>query len=223
VLLDELRRGGKKPGLLVRLASLLQVLLFGGPVLVANAVLVLLRRRKQHGQAQVVFGEPRSLEDLMAAEGLTRDALGALGPRKRVEWLANRLMREIGAVVPAVPVAIVARALVDAKVERIEKDDLVLSVGRLLTRLREREAPIGGPRSVRDRPASHAEPIRDVEATVIAEAQAEQLTRMGLRVLLRRGLVRERTGAVLVRPSAPQVLRYYARSIQQHLEGPAHV
>ncbi|WP_111732583.1 1-acyl-sn-glycerol-3-phosphate acyltransferase [Roseovarius amoyensis] len=136
----------------------------------------LTRRHRRHGQAAVSFGAPLSLRDFTARNG------GAT-----VETLGARLMQEIGAQVPVLPVPLVAHLLVQAG-GPVTEQALVARAREVLDRLP---------------PAHGITPDTDVALTVSS----------ALEIMRRRGMLAETDGRIAPAAEASTLLAYYANSI----------
>lgn len=130
-------------------------------------------RTKGFGTAAAGFGAPVSLRAHLAAGGT-------------VESLGERLMAAIAAVVPVLPVPLVAKALGEGAASR---DELVARVEALIARLREAEAVLKLP------PQGLAVTVEE-----------------GLTPLIRRGLVREDLQPVA---EGRALLAFYAASVPE--------
>jgi glycerol-3-phosphate O-acyltransferase len=131
----------------------------------------LLRRTRGFGTAAASFGAPISLRDYLAGGGT-------------VEGLGDRLMAAIRAVVPVVPVPLVARALGDGAASRQDLTDRILA---LIARLENQGAVLNLP-----------------------EGGVEAVLDAGLVPLIRRGLVSEALQPVERERS---LLSFYAASV----------
>lgn len=153
------------------------------------------------GYACVSFGTPVSVRAWLAERGgidlrrLPREERFA-----QVEALAERLMAEVGKVVPAVPAALAATVFV--------RRDAVgagpLSSLELMARVADLQAELTA------RGALVYLPRRDQEYAV----------HVGLRMLTLRRLVEQRDGLYAARPEELPLLTYYANSIAHLLEQP---
>lgn len=159
--------------------------------------LVLMARNRWHrfGYACVNFGSPMSLAAYSKSHGVDFRALSKEERFARVEKLGDDLMAAISAVIPVVPVPLVATAFVrDPERSRTELE-LKAEVLALMNDLARRGAHVYLPR--RD---------QDYAITV------------GLRMLTLRHLVDERDGLFTARKEELPLLTYYANSIA-HLFG----
>lgn len=129
-------------------------------------------RFHRFGYAAVSFGRPLSLR---AAPEMIRDP----------QALADRLMREIGSIVPVLPVPLVAHLLLDGPKTRAE----------LERGLSEALCPLEG---------SHVHLPRDDHGYAVE---------VGLRGFRERGLVTESDGRIGLTPEGQPVAAFYARSI----------
>ncbi len=144
------------------------------------------------GYAVVNFGRPLSLRAFVAERGIDFQKLGKEERIARVEELACALMRAVGAVVPVVPVALVARVFLEAG-EGATLDDLAWK-------------------------ARAAEAMQALEADgahlYIPRHDRAYALEAGLRMLvLRHLLLLDPEGRYRVNPADLPVLRYYANSI----------
>lgn len=140
----------------------------------------LTRRFYRFGYASVSFGQPLALSDFVAGyDGPREQAAGALG---------RRLMAAVGAVVPVLPVPVVASILLER--DGIARADLGRAVGARIDALRAAGAHVHIPRNRND-----------------------YATETGLRVLLSRRIVEEREGRIFASARDRPLLEFYARSI----------
>jgi len=147
------------------------------------------------GYACVNFGKPVSMRAYVQARGFDFRALGDEERRGQVTELGGHLMAQIGAVVPVLPVALVATVLLQARGQALSELDLKAAVHELIIRLERAGAHVYIPR------ADH-----DYAITV------------GLRMLTLRRIVRERDGLYSPDPDELPVLSYYANSIAHLVE-----
>ncbi len=157
--------------------------------LFAHVALRLRGRWYRFGYACVSFGAPLSLRQYVKERGIDFRVLDQAARFAEVERLANVLMAKVGAVVPALPVALVANALLEASapLSMLELKSRVLA---LVQRLEARGAHVHIPR-------------RDQEYAI----------EVGLRMLRLRHLVAEIDGLYSAEPDEIALLRYYANSI----------
>ena len=157
--------------------------------LFAHIALRLRDRWYRFGYACVSFGAPLSLRQYVKERGIDFRVLDQAARFAEVERLAKVLMAKVGAVVPALPVALVATALLEASapLSMLELKSRVLA---LVQRLEARGAHVHIPR-------------RDQEYAI----------EVGLRMLRLRHLVAEADGLYSAEPGEEPLLRYYANSI----------
>lgn len=133
-------------------------------------------RYHRHGYAAVSFGAPLSLREFQRSE-----------PVSEVRGLARALMVRIGAVVPVLPVPLVARALTEAG-GALDRAALEESVATMVAAL----------------PHAHTHLPRD---------DLGYAARFGLRVLRKRGMVEESGAQVRSVAGQEAMVAYYANSI----------
>ncbi len=142
------------------------------------------------GYACVNFGKPVSLSAFLAAERVDLRALDREGRIAVTSALAERLMQEIGAVVPVIPVPLVCAVLLEA-------GDGWLSELEIKSRFLERLEALQ----------------RQGAQAYIPRRDEDYMAAVGLRMLRLRRLVEEQDGLFRARPEERRVLTYYANSI----------
>lgn len=165
--------------------------------LLGNVARLLTRRLKRYGRVAVTFGTPVSARAWVATEPPGLLALPREQRLPRVQAFADRLMREIGAVVPVTPVPLAAAALLSFGTSAVAHDRLLERMDELRDRLAEANAKL-----VRD----------ELPITAIWE-RAERM------FMLRRCVARQGDTWIIL-PRQRPLLEYYANSIR-HLV-PAH-
>ncbi len=161
--------------------------------LAKNLRLRVLGRWHRFGYACVSFGTPVSLNKFLAANGIPgRMSLDKDEKPAVMQALGEHLMAEVGKVIPALPVSLVAFALIEAGEDGIDLLSLKSEVNSLIDRLRDRHAHVHIP---------HAD--RDYEVTV------------GLRMLQLRHIVTSSEDGILhIVPGEEPLVAYYANSIR---------
>jgi glycerol-3-phosphate O-acyltransferase len=162
----------------------------------------LMARNRWHrfGYACVTFGMPISMRGYLAQHQLDLRKLAPAELSARLAALGAELMTAVGAVVPVLPVPLVASVFVERAEDGAQPGPLSLlelkaAAWRRMAALEAAGARVYVPR-------------RDQDYAIEA----------GLRVLTLRHLVDERDGLYLARPDELPLLRYYANSIA-HLGG----
>jgi glycerol-3-phosphate O-acyltransferase len=161
-----------------------------------NIALKLRGRLYRLGYACVSFGAPISLRSYVAGRGIDFRTLDDDGRFAEVARLGSLLMAKVGEVVPALPVALVATALLetgDAPLSALELKGRVID---LMGRLAARGAHVHVPR-----------------------ADQDYAVEVGLRMLRLRRLLDETDGLYRADPANVVLLRYYANSIAHLLTG----
>lgn len=152
-------------------------------------------RWHRYGYACVSFGEPLSLRDWIAAQPRHFYALSPEERPAEIERLGQRLMQRVGEAVPALPVALVATALLEAGDHAPTEFELNARVHDLMTRLEERGAYIHIPRHDRGYAID-----------------------VGLRMLVMRHLALREGETLRANPKELMLLGYYANSIAHLFE-----
>lgn len=150
----------------------------------------------RNGYACVSFGRPLSLRDYLWRRGLDLRMLSEAVRHEEVEKLGQLLMREVGHVVPALPVPIVATVMQGAGDALLTPFELKGRAFEVMRALESRGAYIHIPRSDR-----------------------EYAIDVGLRMLLMRRIVIEENDGYRANPAERVLLAYYANAIAHHLEG----
>jgi glycerol-3-phosphate O-acyltransferase len=159
---------------------------------------VLLRVRGRwfrFGYACVNFGTPLSMRRRARERGFKPRSLSEEQRRREVESLGAELMRRIKAVVPVLPVALVARVFQDAGARPMEELEVKAAAFQLVQRLAAHDALIYLPRGDQD-----------------------YAIEVGLRMLVLRRIVLEEGGLYCVDPGEQAILAYYANGIAHLLE-----
>jgi len=152
--------------------------------------LALVGRRYRHGYACVNFGRPVSMRAWVRQHGVDFRGLADADRRAPVGAVGEMLMARIGAVVPVLPVPLVATVLLRDPARPLAELELKSAVQALMARVEAGGGRVYLPRADRDYAVS-----------------------VGLRMLTLRGLVREREGLFVADPDELTLLRYYANSI----------
>ena len=153
--------------------------------------LALRSRWHRFGYACVNFGTPVSIKAYCAERGIDFRKLDREHRIREVTALGRHLMAQVGALIPVLPVPLVARVLLAAEGRALSEFEIKASVGAEVERLSARGAHVYLPRG-------------DWDYAVGA----------GLRMLTQRHLVHESEGLYRTVPGELALLAYYARSIE---------
>jgi glycerol-3-phosphate O-acyltransferase len=173
----------KRPGRIVALKTALAFNLH-------NLWLALQGRWHRFGYACVNFGTPLSMRAWCREQAIHFPDLADDARHEAVLRVAERLMSDIGSLVPVLPVSLVASLMVEAPERAWSEFDL--------------------------KAAAHAR-MRELEAAgahiYIPRRDQDYAVTVGLRMLTLRRLVREDDGLFMAVPDAGEVLAYYANAI----------
>ncbi len=147
-------------------------------------------RWHRYGYACVSFGRPLSLQAYVAARSIDFRALPEAQRFAEIERLGQKLMEVVGRVVPALPVPLVATAILAAGNRGLSSFELKGSVFDLTRRLQAQGAHVHIPRH-----------------------DQEYAVDVGLRMLLMRHLVLEDAGTYRANPKETALLAFYANAI----------
>jgi glycerol-3-phosphate O-acyltransferase len=147
-------------------------------------------RWHRYGYACVSFGAPMSLRAYTGARSIDFRALAEAERFAEIERLGQKLMEAVGRVVPALPVSLVATAIVAAGQGSLSSLELKGSVFDLMRRLQAQGAHVHIPRQ-----------------------DQEYAVDVGLRMLLLRHVVIEDGGTYRANPKEVAVLAFYANAI----------
>jgi glycerol-3-phosphate O-acyltransferase len=220
-LLSELRGRENPPTPLEKARGALRLLWIVPWRVTVNAVRVAAGRLQRHGYVAIAFGAPVRFRDLPQSRDVAR--LPDDQRRARAKEVAALLMEKIARVIPATPVALVARAALDLGCEGSEAD--------LAARVRELRALLDGA-GVRTAMGGEFDPHRQAQAALredlartrdlarleselLAGEEAEQIVRLGLERLAQRRALAWEDGRIHAgsHPHAADLLAYYARSL----------
>jgi len=157
-----------------------------------NLGMMLAGRWHRFGYACVNFGRPFSMRAYAGAQGTDFRALTDAERHPRVAALAAELMREIGQIVPALPVALVSQVFVQNPQRAFSELELKSEVYRRIGELESRGAHVYIPRQDHDYAIG-----------------------VGLRMLTLRRIVEEREGLFSANAGEARILAYYANTIAQ--------
>ena len=155
-------------------------------------------RWHKFGYACVAFGNPMSLKAFLKEnKALHFENLKPARQSTVIDALGQELIGRIGAVVPAMPVSLVAQALIDAGEKGIDMLSLKASVDRLIDRLEGQGVHVHVPRSDRDYAVT-----------------------AGLRMFTLRNLVGESDGLFRIVSGEERLVAYYANSLAHYASKP---
>ncbi len=154
----------------------------------------LIGRWYRNGYACVSFGKPVSLRQYMREQALDFRIMPEPVRNERIAGLAAVLMAEVGRAVPALPVSLVAAALLRADKRSLSTLDLKLAVAALMVRLRETGGQVYVPR-----------------------ADEEYAVDVGMRMLELRHIVANNDGVVEIVAGQEELLGYYANALEHML------
>ncbi|MCF6198707.1 MAG: 1-acyl-sn-glycerol-3-phosphate acyltransferase [Hyphomicrobiaceae bacterium] len=143
-----------------------------------------------YGYACVSFGHPVSLKNYLAERALDFRKLEKERRFKEIENLGRYLMNEVGRVVPALPVSLVASAVLQTSDQWISEFELKARVSNFISHIESAGVHVHLPRMDRDYAVS-----------------------TGLRMLILRRLVEEKDGLYRANSEELVLLSYYANAI----------
>ena len=144
----------------------------------------------RYGYACVSFGRPFSLRGYVAERGIDFRSLPEQQRFSEIERLGQHLMAEVGRVVPALPVSLVASAILAAGERGLSSLELKGSVFELMRRLQAAGAHVHIPRH-----------------------DQEYAVDVGLRMLMLRHLVEAQDGTYRANSKETALLAFYANAI----------
>jgi glycerol-3-phosphate O-acyltransferase len=155
-------------------------------------------RWRRFGYASVSFGEPLSLRAWLATRQLDLREMSEEARFAATGEIAALMMGRIAAIVPVLPVPLIATVFDRAGDEALSRMELMGRVQALIQALTTMNVHVHIPR-------------RDIDYAV----------ETGLRILTMRHLVLEEDGLLRAAPRERVLIRYYANSIAHHLDGVA--
>jgi glycerol-3-phosphate O-acyltransferase len=182
-LLLRLDGGARPPGTL-------RAAMISAGFIAKNLGMMLIGRWHRFGYACVNVGKPLSMRAYVAAQSLDFRALSDDERHARVAVLARELMSEIGQVIPALPVALVASVVVRHPGRTFSEIELKSEVFALIRRIEELGAHVYIPRKDHD-----------------------YMIGVGLRMLTLRRIVDERDGLFSANAGEARMLAYYANAL----------
>src|SRR5438132_8734626 len=179
-------------------------------------------RLQRSGYVALAFGEPVSFRRMAAARGWDLSRCSDEERRGIAKEVARDLMGRIARSIPATPVPLVARALLELR--EASPPRLAERVRDLRNELEALGVPIALGEEFESQRLGRAQLLEDedrnrdllrLEADVLALEEAEEIVRIGVERLSRRRAVVSAGGGVRVgpHPHAVELLEYYARSL----------
>jgi glycerol-3-phosphate O-acyltransferase len=150
---------------------------------------------ERYGYACIGFGHPLSLRGYLGQRRIDPRVLPEEQRFAEIERLGQCLMREVGHVVPALPVSLVSTALLAAGERGLSQLQLDEAIRDLVRRL------------------------KSVGAYVLIPSHGQQVADVGLRMLIERHLVIGAAGIYRFNGGARALLAFYANSIAHLLAG----
>jgi glycerol-3-phosphate O-acyltransferase len=147
------------------------------------------------GYACVNFGSPVSMREYCRSRGVEFEKLSGDARKVEMAALGEHLMKAVGAVVPVVPVSLIATVFVREPQRALSALDLKAQAEKLVEQLDAGEAHVYVPR-------------KDLDYALT----------VGLRMLTLRRLVDEQDGLYRARQNELALLAYYANSIKHLLQ-----
>lgn len=228
-LLAEKRGRDKPPSPVEKLLSALRLIPLVPWRILVNVVRVLTGRLQRAGYVAVAFGEPVRWKDVSASLGVNASLAEDDGHRRDIaKRMGSLLMGHIARTIPATPVTLVARALLEAE-GSVVRGELTARVGRLRATLKARGAPTAlGEEFERTRTGraeleeGRSRETAALEGDLLDVEEAEALVDLGLERLKHRGIAHVDGELVTADKSvrSQELLAYYARSLAM-LDAPA--
>jgi glycerol-3-phosphate O-acyltransferase len=208
--------GRRKPDLLERVQTIIRILLRLPILVVDNVLKIATGSHRKFGYAAVVVGDPIRFADIEGASELPN--LPREERRERVAELAQQILRHSESLIPVTPVPLFCNALLGG--ENLRLTEVTRRVHSRVQLLQERGVSLAlghafeGPQT-RELDASG---IPGLDEALISLADAEMVTTLAGHSLARRRLIRLVDGVFQIRENSEPLLRFYANSIEHHLE-----
>jgi hypothetical protein len=221
-LLSEKRGREHPPGAAEKLRGALRLLWIVPSRIALNVMRAALGRLHRSGYVALAFGEPVSFRRLAVARGWDLSRCSDEERRGIAKEVARDLMGRIARSIPATPVPLVARALLELR--QASPSRLAERVRDLRNELEALGVPIALGEEFESQRRGRAQLLEDedrnrdlarLEADVLAMEEAEEIVRIGVERLARRKAAVSAGGAVRIgpHPHAVELLEYYARSL----------
>ena len=148
------------------------------------------KRWLRFGYASVNFGKPISMQRYSEKNKIDLSQMDQTTRYKHVQKLSHRLMQEVAAVIPVLPVAMMSEIVLEHQSEWLSELDLKAAASLRITRLQEKGAPID-----------------------MASNALEGVLSAALMMLEGRGFIEVRANLLRAKPESLDLLKYYANSI----------
>ncbi len=221
-LLAEKRGREHPPGAAEKLRGALRLLWIVPSRMAVNLMRAAFGRLHRSGYVALAFGEPVSFRRMAAARGWDLSRCSEEERRAIAKEVARDLMGRIARSIPATPVPLVARALLELR--ETSRSRLAERVRDLRNELEALGVPIALGQEFESQRQGRAQLLEDedrnrdlarLEADVLSLEEAEEIVRIGVERLSRRGALASSGAAVRIgaHPHALELLEYYARSL----------
>ncbi len=221
-LLAEKRGRDRPPTIGEKTLGILKALVLTPWRLLVNGLRVATGRLQKSGYVAVAFGPAIRWSDFAREHKVDLNALTPDERRGAAKQVAAELMKEIARCIPATPVPLVAKAMLE--LGETDRSTLSRRVGELRAQLEKLGVPVAlgeefaGHRAEREKLASEPERNRDLarmEGELLDGDEAEAIARLGVGNLAGRGLLVLSGDRVAVgkREHTAEVLGYYAKSL----------
>ena len=148
------------------------------------------KRWLRFGYASVNFGNPISMQRYSEKNKIDLSQMDQTTRYKHVQKLSHRLMQEVAAVIPVLPVAMMSEIVLEHQSEWLSELDLKAAASLRITQLQEKGAPID-----------------------MAPNALEGVLSAALVMLEGRGFIEVRENLLRAKPESLDLLKYYANSI----------
>jgi glycerol-3-phosphate O-acyltransferase len=221
-LLAEKRGNEKPPTAAEKVRSALSLLWIVPSRVAINLLRAATGRLHRSGYVALAFGEPVSFRQLSRQRGWNLAGASDDARREIAKELAREMMARIARCIPATPVPLVARALLELRdasesrlAERVRDLRLQLESRGVPTAMGEEFESIRAGREELEADAQRNRDLARLEGDLLALEEAEKIVRLGVERLARRRVAvvsgaRVRIGS---HPHATGLLEYYARSL----------
>ncbi len=227
ILIREWKEKKEKTGFKENFNSLIRVIGKGPLLLFINSIRIMTGRVKHHGYASVSFGDPVSVNSFIRSE--TTDFLHYDRKRreKYIKKFAVKIMERVGYIIPATPVPITARALLELNKGTVSLHDLevkIIDIRKKLKRSNSRivlgkafQRTVESQKKLKSEKKDRQKELVDFEEEFLEVSEAKRTLKTGLEILSKRKLVKIRKDSISIEKGKIPFLQFYSNSLNSLL------
>lgn len=227
-LIQEWKHKKEKSGFKDNLLSLIRISLKGPLLVLINLFRLLTGKLKQHGYASVSFGDPVPVSKFLKSQKGDIFKLERYDRLSRVKIFADKLLEQIGDVIPVTPVCLTAKALTLMKKNPVKKASLIKKIIELRKILKENgrrivfgevfESSFQSFQHLMDEKDDRQKELVTFEEEFLNADDAQKTVEIALELMKRRKMIKIKKDNIYINRKMLPLLEYYSNSLNQHIK-----